>query len=301
MKSKHITILAALVITALSCSMNTAADKKAANAEAQPAAEVNNNSNNSNKLDDCTKVEIKTSLGDIVVALYNETPIHRDNFIKLVNENYYDGVLFHRVIKDFMIQTGDGNSKTAGPDDHLGTGDPGYTLQAEFVYPKYFHKKGALAAARTADQVNPERRSSGSQFYIVTGQVYGVGQLEQMGKQLAEQQKGQRFQQLAMQHRDEIMRWQAEKDTTSLMRLQSQLIAQVNEEAAKNPAPGFTQEQIQAYSSVGGTPHLDGQYTVFGEVISGMEVVDKIQNVATRGGDDRPLQDIKIISAKILK
>lgn len=301
MKSKHITILAALVITALSCSMNTAADKKAANAEAQPAAEVNNNSNNSNKLDDCTKVEIKTSLGDIVVALYNETPIHRDNFIKLVNENYYDGVLFHRVIKDFMIQTGDGNSKTAGPDDHLGTGDPGYTLQAEFVYPKYFHKKGALAAARTADQVNPERRSSGSQFYIVTGQVYGVGQLEQMGKQLAEQQKGQRFQQLAMQHRDEIMRWQAQKDTTSLMRLQSQLIAQVNEEAAKNPAPGFTQEQIQAYSSVGGTPHLDGQYTVFGEVISGMEVVDKIQNVATRGGDDRPLQDIKIISAKILK
>ncbi len=301
MKSKHISILAALVITALSCSMNTAADKKAAKAEAQPAAEVNNNSNNSNKLDDCTKVEIKTSLGDIVVALYNETPIHRDNFIKLVNEKYYDGVLFHRVIKDFMIQTGDGNSKTAGPDDHLGTGDPGYTLQAEFVYPKYFHKKGALAAARTADQVNPERRSSGSQFYIVTGQVYGVGQLEQMGKQLAEQQKGQRFQQLAMQHRDEIMRWQAQKDTTSLMRLQSQLIAQVNEEAAKNPAPGFTQEQIQAYSSVGGTPHLDGQYTVFGEVISGMEVVDKIQNVATRGGDDRPLQDIKIISAKILK
>ena len=301
MKSKHISILAALLITALSCSMNTAADKKAAKAEAQPAAEVNNNSNNSNKLDDCTKVEIKTSLGDIVVALYNETPIHRDNFIKLVNEKYYDGVLFHRVIKDFMIQTGDGNSKTAGPDDHLGTGDPGYTLQAEFVYPKYFHKKGALAAARTADQVNPERRSSGSQFYIVTGQVYGVGQLEQMGKQLAEQQKGQRFQQLAMQHRDEIMRWQAEKDTTSLMRLQSQLIAQVNEEAAKNPAPGFTQEQIQAYSSVGGTPHLDGQYTVFGEVISGMEVVDKIQNVATRGGDDRPLQDIKIISAKILK
>lgn len=301
MKSKHISILAALVITALSCSMNTAADKKAAKAEAQPAAEVNNNSNNSNKLDDCTKVEIKTSLGDIVVALYNETPIHRDNFIKLVNEKYYDGVLFHRVIKDFMIQTGDGNSKTAGPNDHLGTGDPGYTLQAEFVYPKYFHKKGALAAARTADQVNPERRSSGSQFYIVTGQVYGVGQLEQMGKQLAEQQKGQRFQQLAMQHRDEIMRWQAEKDTTSLMRLQSQLIAQVNEEAAKNPAPGFTQEQIQAYSSVGGTPHLDGQYTVFGEVISGMEVVDKIQNVATRGGDDRPLQDIKIISAKILK
>ena len=303
MKSKHVTILAALLITALSCSMNTAGDKKAAQTGAQTAeSQVNNNSiKPEDKLKDCTKVEIKTSLGDIVVALYNETPIHRDNFIKLVNEKYYDGVLFHRVIKDFMIQTGDGDSKTAGPEAHLGTGDPGYTLQAEFVYPKYFHKKGALAAARTADQVNPERRSSGSQFYIVTGNVYGVGQLEQMSKQIADQQKGTRFQQLAMQHRDEIMRWQAEKDTASLMRLQNQLIAQVNEEAAKNPAQGFTQEQIDAYSSVGGTPHLDGQYTVFGEVVSGMEVVDKIQNVATRKGDDRPLEDIKIISATVLK
>ena len=118
------------------------------------------------------------------MGLYKETPKHHDNFVKLVNEGYYNGVLFHRVINQFMIQTGDGNSKTAKPGQMLGTGDPGYTIEAEFVYPKFFHKRGALAAARTADQVNPERRSSGSQFYIVTGKAYNEQQIIQMEKQL---------------------------------------------------------------------------------------------------------------------
>ncbi|MBP5498749.1 MAG: peptidylprolyl isomerase [Muribaculaceae bacterium] len=282
--------------------MNTANDnaQNSESANSASSTEVSTPKTNNN-LENCTKVEIKTSLGDIVVALYNETPKHRDNFIKLVNEGYYNGVLFHRVIKDFMIQTGDGTSKTAGPEAHLGTGDPGYTLEAEFVYPKYFHKKGALAAARTADQVNPERRSSGSQFYIVTGNVYGVGQLQQMAQQMVNQQKQMRFQALAMEHRDDIMRWQANNDTGNLTNLQNQLIEQVNKEFADKPAPTMTQEQIDAYSSIGGAPHLDGQYTVFGEVVSGMDVVDKIQNVATRSGDDRPLEDVKIVSAKVLK
>ena len=147
---------------------------------------TNTNAKTVNATDTLTQVELKTSLGDIVVALYNETPKHRDNFIKLVNDGYYDGVLFHRVIKDFMVQTGDGNSKTATPGQMLGDGDPGYTIPAEFVYPKYFHKRGALAAARTGDQVNPERASSGSQFYIVTGKLYSSSELEMMKSRLAD-------------------------------------------------------------------------------------------------------------------
>ena len=129
------------------------------------------------------KVRIMTMLGDIVVRLYDETPLHRDNFLKLVREGYYDGTLFHRVIKDFMIQGGDPDSKGALPGKMLGAGGPGYTIEAE-IKDTLFHKRGALAAARQGDQVNPERRSSGSQFYIVYGQVYGEGQLRQFSKQL---------------------------------------------------------------------------------------------------------------------
>lgn len=245
-----------------------------------------------------TQVEIKTSLGDIVIELYNETPKHRDNFLKLVNEHYYDGVLFHRVIKDFMIQTGDGNSKTAGPNDRLGSGDLDYTVPAEFVYPKLFHKRGALAAARTGDNVNPERASSGSQFYIVTGQVYNEPTLNMMEQRMGENKKQEIFQRLAIGHRAEIMDMQSKADTTGLMALQNKLIEQTEKEYALSPVK-FTPEQRQAYSTIGGTPHLDGAYTVYGEVVSGMDVVDKIQNAET-GAADRPVQDIRIISMRVL-
>lgn len=248
--------------------------------------------------DTLTQVEIKTSMGDIVIALYNETPKHRDNFVKLVKEGYYDGVLFHRVIKDFMIQTGDGNSKTATAGQMLGDGDPGYTIPAEFVYPKYFHKRGALAAARTGDQVNPERASSGSQFYIVTGKLYSSADLDMMKSRMADQKKQGMWQQLVMQHRDQIMQMQNSQDNAGLQALQDKLIAQLEAEYAKAPF-AFTDAQIEAYTTVGGTPHLDGQYTVFGEVVKGMEVVDAIQNVKT-GANDRPVEDVKVISAKIL-
>ena len=248
--------------------------------------------------DTLTQVLLKTSMGDIVIALYNETPKHRDNFVKLVNEHYYDGVLFHRVIKDFMIQTGDGDSKTATPGQMLGDGDPGYTIPAEFVYPKYFHKRGALAAARTADQVNPERASSGSQFYIVTGKTYTADELTQMESRLGEGKKQGIWQQKVMQHRDEIMRMQNDKDEAGLQRLQEQLIAELEAEYAKDPFK-LTEAQRQAYTTVGGTPHLDGQYTVFGEVVKGMEVVDAIQHVTT-GANDRPVEDVMVISAQIL-
>jgi len=250
--------------------------------------------------DDMIKVKLETSMGDIVVALYNETPQHRDNFVKLVKEGFYDGVLWHRVIKNFMIQTGDPKSKTAASGEMLGEGDPGYTIPAEFVYPKYFHKKGALAAARTADQVNPQRRSSGSQFYIVTGNVYDEAGLKQFEQRMADMAKQNIFRELAMQHRDTIMAMQRSGDQAGLNRLQQELVDQMEAKYAATDAPAMTQEQIAAYTTVGGTPHLDNQYTVFGEVTEGLDVVDKIQNVAT-GPQDRPVEDVKIVKATIVE
>jgi len=182
-----------------------------------------------------TQAIISTDLGDITIKLYDATPQHRDNFIKLVNEGYYDGTLFHRVIKDFMIQGGDPDSKTAKPGQPLGSGGPGYTIPAEFV-PELFHKKGALAAARRGAG-NPEKASSGCQFYIVTGKKSTDAELDRM--------------------------------------------------------PNMTDARRAAYKEVGGTPFLDDNYTVFGEVVSGLDVVDKIGVVQTQQGD-RPLQDLKM-------
>ena len=196
-----------------------------------------------------TLVLIDTDMGKIKVKLYDDTPLHRDNFIKNVENHLYDGLLFHRVIKQFMIQAGDINSKDAPIDKHLGDGDLEYTIPAEFVYPKYFHKRGALCAARTGDEENPEKASSATQFYIVTGKFYTEMELDKMTKE-----KGMKF----------------------------------------------TPEQKQAYMLEGGTPQLDGKYTVFGEVVSGMKTVDKIQFVETNS-EDRPTKNIKIKLMKIVK
>lgn len=244
-------------------------------------------------------VDIKTSVGDIRIRLYGETPKHRDNFLKLVKEGFYEEVLFHRVINQFMIQTGDPSSKGAPAGKSLGTGGPGYDIDAEIIYPQYFHKRGALAAARQGDEVNPDRRSSGSQFYIVTGKVYNAGQLAQMEKQLQYQQMQTIFNDLAKQHRDTIMAMRRNRDQAGLQALQEELVKKTEAEAAKNPAK-FTQAQIDAYTTVGGTPHLDGTYTVFGEVVEGMDVVAKIETTAT-GAQDRPKEDIKIISMTIVE
>ena len=235
------------------------------------------------------KVKIQTTLGDIVVRLYDETPIHRDNFVKLAKEGYYDGTLFHRVIKDFMIQGGDPDSKGAPAGKMLGVGGPDYTLQAEIV-DGLFHKRGALAAARQGDEVNPERRSSGSQFYIVWGQVYNQGQLRQFSKQLKMQKVQNAFNLLAAQHRDEIMQMRRERNRAGLQELQDKLAAQAE---AMVTGDGLTAEQIEVYSTIGGTPHLDGQYTVFGEVEQGLDIVEMIQNAAT-GRGDRPFDDIEM-------
>lgn len=238
-------------------------------------------------------VVIETSLGNIKVKLYDETPQHRDNFLKLVNEGFYNDTLFHRVIKDFMIQGGDPDSKGAPANKSLGTGGPGYTVPAEIVYPKYFHKRGALAAARQADQVNPERESSGSQFYIVWGQTYSEGKLKQLEQQLGAQKERAIFDRLASEHRKQIMDLRRAKDQEGLYALQEELIALTKAELMESGPVMLTEEQKEAYKTVGGTPHLDDQYTVFGEVVEGLDVVEKIQTTAT-GSADRPKEDISM-------
>ncbi len=192
-------------------------------------------------------VLISTDKGDMTIRLYNDTPGHRDNFIKLLEDGFYEGLLFHRVIEGFMIQTGDPMSKDAVPGEPLGSGGPGYTIPAEFNS-ELFHQKGALAAARQGDQVNPERRSSGSQFYIVQGRTWSDAELDQMD---------------------------------------------ANREKA------LTEEQREVYKTKGGVPHLDEAYTVFGQVVDGLEVIDRIAAVET-DGRDRPVEDVRIIEIKIL-
>jgi peptidyl-prolyl cis-trans isomerase B (cyclophilin B) len=187
------------------------------------------------------KILINTSLGDIKLILYNETPQHRDNFIKLVNQKFFDGILFHRVIKQFMIQGGDPDSKDCKPKTKLGDGGPGYNIPAEFVS-KYIHKRGALAAAREGDDVNPKKESSGSQFYIVHGKIYNDEELDAV---------------------------------------------------TARTGKVFSKEDRDVYKTIGGTPSLDANYTVFGEVYEGMDVVDKIACSKT-GKNDRPVEDIKM-------
>ncbi|MDD3280856.1 MAG: peptidylprolyl isomerase [Bacteroidales bacterium] len=194
-----------------------------------------------------TMVQIETTKGKMIVKLYNETPLHRDNFVKLVKEKYYDSLLFHRVIANFMIQGGDPDSKNAPQGQTLGNGGPNYTIPSEFKS-TLIHKKGVLSAARTADHLNPKKESSGSQFYIVQGKIFDDKQLEYICSKIG------------------IV---------------------------------YTYEQKEIYKTIGGTPHLDGAYTVFGEVIEGLDVIDKIAAVATDQAD-RPIEDVIIISMTIL-
>lgn len=244
-----------------------------------------------------TLVKLETTMENITVALYNETPKHRDNFIKLVKEGVYDSTLFHRVIKQFMIQAGDPDSKNASDTAMLGSGDVGYTIPAEFN-PKFFHKKGVLAAARQGDDVNPEKASSGCQFYIVTGRKFTEPQLLGMENKINEQREEALFDSLARQHMKEIYKMRKAGDNAGLLELQDTLEAQARELADKEEKFRFTPEQIKAYSTIGGAPHLDGSYTVFGEVTEGMEVVDNIE-IAKTNRADRPIENIRILKASI--
>ena len=201
------------------------------------------------------EVLLETSMGNIRLVLYNETPLHRDNFLRLVKDGYYDGNLFHRVISNFMIQSGDSTSRHAKPGSSVGEYSPDYTIPAEIVYPEYFHKRGALAAAREGDEENPQRASSSSQFYIVYGTNHSDADLD-------------RFQELL-------------------------------DEATQGKTK-MTKEIRTHYRKYGGTPHLDGQYTVFGEVIEGMDVVKKINRVFT-DDYDRPVDDVRIVKATVVR
>lgn len=201
------------------------------------------------------EILLETTMGNIRLALYNETPLHRDNFLKLVRDGYYDGNLFHRVISRFMIQSGDSTSRHAKAGEQLGEGDLDYRIPSEIVFPKYFHKRGALAAAREGDDINPNRESSAAQFYIVYGR-----------------------------------------------RFNDEMLAKVQERITKatDGKITLTPEIRQAYFERGGTPHLDGQYTVFGEVLEGIDVVERIQMVET-DKNDRPVEDVRIVKATVIK
>ena len=243
-------------------------------------------------------VIITTKFGDIKIKLYNQTPLHKANFIKLVSENFFDDLLFHRVIKEFMIQGGDPESKNAQPGSVLGNGGPGYTIPAEFV-PGLIHKKGALAAARESDQINPKKESSGSQFYIVQGKVFTNQELDVYEARMNQNLKNQILGQIIMAPESEKLRIQLDSvkqigTQDALMNFLKVLDPLAEKEMAKRGGSyKFTPEQRNIYSNIGGTPHLDGNYTVFGEVIEGMNIVDSICAQRT-DKNDRPLEDIKM-------
>jgi peptidylprolyl isomerase len=250
-----------------------------------------------------TIVLFQTSMGNIKIKLYNETPRHRDNMIKLVSTNYYQGLLFHRVIKDFMIQAGDPASKNAPKGATLGNGGPAYTLPAEFN-PAFIHKKGALAAARSGDEVNPKKESSGSQFYIVQGKKMTDDELNQIEVSVNNTIKMPRIREFLSlpenkQFRDELVKYQNMRNRQKTDSIQQIVLKKVEQKYKAEPPFKYTQKQRDIYKTLGGTPFLDMNYTVFGEVVEGLDIVDKIAAVTT-GPANRPDVDVKIISVKIL-
>jgi peptidylprolyl isomerase len=241
--------------------------------------------------DKSTILLVETSLGNIKIKLYNDTPLHRDNIIKLAKKGFYNGTLFHRVIKDFMIQGGDPNSKNAPKGRSLGTGDTGYTIPAEMIYPTHFHKKGSLAAARQSDQVNPKKESSGCQFYIVTGKVYKPAELKKIEQSVNSNRENSIFEELVSKNVDAIKKLRLDHDRNGLLKLQDKLVKDAKLLTAAEPKFQLTPEQIKTYTTIGGTPFLDNQYSVYGEVIEGMEIVDTIEKAKT-DTNDRPQEDI---------
>jgi len=249
---------------------------------------------NTHGLNENTIVLIKTTMGDIKIKLYDETPVHRDNFIKLVKSDFYEGVSFHRVIKDFMIQAGDPASKTKTAHllpDSLNT----YTIPAE-VNNKYFHKKGALAAARQANEINPEMRSSGTQFYIVEGTKYTDDELKIAEQRITNNIKQAVYTSILKQTTDSLQKTGTQSTPSQIQEIASMKMFKYLINSKDYIIP---EEQRISYKTSGGTPRLDATYTVFGEVIEGQDVVDRISTVAT-SANDVPLTEVKILKVKIV-
>ena len=238
-----------------------------------------------------SKIQIATEFGTIKIKLYDETPLHRDNFIKLTQEGFYTDLLFHRVIQGFMIQGGDPDSKNAEPGKQLGSGDLGYTIPAE-ICPKFFHHRGVLAAARMGDQENPEKRSSASQFYIMQGKIFRSGELDTLEMNMNETRKVNMLQIRVKSIEPELNKLYADGKQDELKARIIGLKAEVASEEVRLPRLKFSDEQRKAYTTIGGYPSLDNNYTIFGEVLEGMDVVDLIAKQAV-DQDNRPLNDIK--------
>lgn len=240
-------------------------------------------------------LSIKTTLGDIKIRLYDDTPLHRDNFISLINSGFYEGVSFHRIIKDFMIQAGDPATKTVASKnlpDSINT----YTIPAEFSH-QNFHKKGALAAAREGNDVNPEMRSSGTQFYIVQGVVYSDSELNLSEQRINNNIKQSLFSKLIKETNDSV---RLSGKTITDGEIQEIASLKMFQYLTNNKDYKIPEDQRNVYKSIGGAPRLDGTYTVFGEVIEGLDVVDRIASVKTNS-NDKPENDIKIIKIKFVR
>jgi cyclophilin family peptidyl-prolyl cis-trans isomerase len=240
---------------------------------------------------DGPQVLIKTKYGDMKVVLYNQTPLHRDNFMKLTKEGIFDSLIFHRVIKGFMVQGGDPQSKRATKDQVLGDGDLNYTVPAEII-PGIIHKKGVIAAARNGDEENPERRSSATQFYLAQGKVYKLDDVPSIEINLNSRAAESLFLKMKAEKIDTLMLFQMAKNKEGYDKLLEKLKQKAIREMDKNPIR-LTKQQIETYTTLGGIPHLDGAYTVFGEVLEGMAVIDSIAAQPT-GKNDRPLENIRM-------
>ena len=276
--NRNLGLVLVILVLVSSCKMNGPKKESATNVEVPPNAFV-----------------IHTSFGDMKGRLYDETPLHRDNFIKLVNEGFYDSLLFHRVIRNFMIQGGDPDSKYAPKGKMLGDGGPGYTIPAEFN-PQFIHKKGALAAARMGDNVNPKKESSGSQFYIVEGAVYDSLRLVQMEKKLMGRKTSKHIYDYLQLPENIDLKFKLDslrmaKNNEALIAVWKDTKVAAEEYYKGQDSEGFSDLQKKTYTSLGGTPHLDGAYTVFGEIYEGLNIIDSIANVKSNRSN-RPLKDV---------
>ncbi len=244
--------------------------------------------------DDSQYIKILSDKGEIIIRLYNQTPKHRDNIIKLAQEKFYDGQIFHRIINNFVVQGGDPTTKKAAPDSLYGNADSGYLIDAEIV-DSLIHKRGTVGMAREGDDINPDKKSSGSQFYIVKGKVLSNQQLDELEKKRDSQNKTKLYKKLLSENLLK-QKNQAKIDTISISLEASIAIDSIWE---SYPKFKFSEKQRKVYTSIGGIPHLDGNYTVFGEVVKGMEIVDELSSVQT-DKNNRPIQDIKF-SVSVIK